>query len=119
MFTRAAATARKVAFEKPGGNRGRGAGRWLVTRNGSGLWAWTAHDKNDKPKIGSDEDQSKNGGGVSLQNVGELRHSGSLAENKRAAFRAQLGTCKGVDFALREQGVVHCHNVETELEFPC
>src|SRR5258708_3318795 len=81
------------------------------------FWARTAHDENHKRKIGSDEDQSENGGGVALQNVGELKHSGALLENKRAASRARLGTCKDADFPLQEHGVAYCHDVETLLKF--
>jgi hypothetical protein len=80
-------------------------------------WARAAHDENHKRKVRSHEDQRQNGGGVALQDVGELKHSSALSENKRAASRARLGTSQDADFALQEHGVAHCHDVETFLKF--
>src|ERR1700731_3352010 len=100
-------------FEKPGGYRRRHTGRWLVTRNGGALWARTAQDENHKCKIRSDQDQGQNGGGVAVQDLGELKHSGALLFSKRAAARARTGACKVADFALEEHRVAYCDDVET------
>ena len=65
---------RKVALEKPGGNRRGNTGRWLVARNGDPLRVTTSRNQKNKYEVDCDENQSQNGRGVALRDAGKLKH---------------------------------------------